>query len=112
MNSKGGTVLLAALVLAPGLAAATPESNDTPPAIRWAVRADTPASSDVPLVEWTHVGYEADVYGGTSMGTLTFAFSYKGQEAVTVRFALTPPSTVEVLGVALESAGRLDELAI
>lgn len=109
---SGGAVLLAALILSPAPAAATPERIETPPLIRWVVRADAPAPFDVRLVECTHVRYEADVYGGTAMGTLTLAFSYRGQEAATARFALAPPSAVEILGLAFESEGRLDDLAI
>jgi hypothetical protein len=107
-----GAVLFAALVLAPDLAAAAPGRSEAPPVIRWAVRAEAPVPAEVSHVECTRVGYVVDVYGGTATGTLTYVFSYGGEDAVTARFESTLPPAVEVLGLALESQGRLDDLAI
>ncbi|HEX5042430.1 MAG TPA: VWA domain-containing protein [Candidatus Polarisedimenticolaceae bacterium] len=114
MNAKRRAALsfVASVVLVSGVAAGTPGKDATPPLIRWAVRTDAPAAEDVPLVECTQVSYAVDVYGGTAVGTLTYAFSNGSAETVTARFASTLPSPVEVLGLALVSQGRLEDLAV
>ncbi len=110
-RSTVGSVLWVTIALAPGLRAATPARSETPPAIRWAVRTEAPTAGALP-VECTRVGYEVDVYGGTAVGTLTYAFSHEGKDGLTAHFASILPASVEVLGFALQSEGRLDDLAV
>jgi hypothetical protein len=119
MNAKrratlgcSGSVLLACLVLAPGVSATVSGRGETPSVIRWAVRTEAAAPGDLLPVECTRVAYAVDVYGGTAVGTLTYSLTNGGPDAATAVFASTLPSTVEVVGLALASEGAVADLEV